>query len=103
MAEHALADCLADPAQLSRITDTSLCHGWAGVFQTAWRAARDARTHAITNCLPHVTDLLAQHSHSGAGDGTGFLEGDAGLALALHTATVGTPPMTGWDACLLLG
>src|SRR5947209_17127238 len=33
---------LSDPAQLSRITDTSLCHGWAGLFQTTWRSARDA-------------------------------------------------------------
>jgi hypothetical protein len=39
IAESALARCLSDPAQLARITDGGLCHGWAGVYQTAWRAA----------------------------------------------------------------
>jgi hypothetical protein len=102
MAEHALTHCLSSPAQLSRITDTSLCHGWAGLLQTTWRAARDARTPAITNCLPHLANQLIEHAHPGSGDGTGFLEGDAGLTLALHTAAHATPPVTGWDACLLL-
>ena len=84
MAEHALAACLSDPAQLSRITDTSLCHGWAGLFQTAWRAARDARTPAISNGIPHLADQLIARGCPGSGDGFGFLEGDAGLALTLH-------------------
>jgi hypothetical protein len=102
MAEHALAGCLAHPAQLSRITDTSLCHGWAGLFQTASRAARDARTPAITNCLPHLADQLIKYGCPGVGDSPGFLEGDAGRALVLHSIACGTPPATGWDACLLL-
>jgi hypothetical protein len=102
MAEHALAACLADPAQLSRITDSSLCHGWAGLFQTAWRAARDAAPPAVTASLPKLADLLGQHARPGTGEGTGFLEGDAGLALALHTAGHATPPVSGWDACLLI-
>ncbi|HUY48796.1 MAG TPA: lanthionine synthetase C family protein [Streptosporangiaceae bacterium] len=102
MAEHALAGCLAHPAQLSQITDTSVCHGWAGLFYTAWRAARDARTPAITSCLPHLADQLIKHGCPGTGDGPGFLEGDTGLALVLHSIACGTPPASGWDACLLL-
>ncbi len=103
IAEHALAHCLADPAQLARITDTSLCHGWAGLHQTAWRAAREARTPAIADALPHLTDLLVRHGRPGHADGTGLLEGDAGLALALHTAAhPATEPISGWDACLLI-
>jgi hypothetical protein len=35
IAEHALAACLSDTAQLSRIIDNSLCHGWAGLYQPA--------------------------------------------------------------------
>ncbi|MGH3814766.1 MAG: hypothetical protein ACRDUV_20360 [Pseudonocardiaceae bacterium] len=35
MAEHALASCLSDPAQLARISDPALCHGWAGLIATA--------------------------------------------------------------------
>lgn len=102
-AEHALACCLSDPAQLSQITDASLCHGWAGLFQTAWRAARDARSPEITACLPHPTDRLIQHARPDLAEGTGLLEGRAGLALALHTAASTTPPASGWDACLLIG
>src|SRR6266511_4158651 len=103
IAEHALAHCLADPTQLARITDTSLCHGWAGLHQTAWRAAREARTPAIADALPHLTDLLVRHGRPGHADGTGLLEGDAGLALALHTAAhPATEPISGWDACLLI-
>jgi hypothetical protein len=97
-AEHALVGCLTDPAQLSHITDTSLCHGWAGLFQTAWRAAQDARTPELTACLPDLT----RHARPGVADGTGLLDGDAGLALALHTAASHTPPASDWDACLLL-
>jgi lantibiotic biosynthesis protein len=102
MAEHALVACLANPAQLSRITGTGLCHGWAGLFQTAWRAARDAASPALTASLPPLADLLSQHARPGVGEGTGFLEGDAGLALALHTAVHAAPPVSGWDACLLI-
>jgi len=41
-AEDALAASLTE-TQLDRITDPGLCHGLAGVYQTAYRAARDAR------------------------------------------------------------
>jgi lantibiotic biosynthesis protein len=79
-----------------------LCHGWAGLFQTTWRAAQDARTPALSDCLADLTALLTRHAEPGAADGTGLLEGDTGLALALHTAAACTPPASGWDACLLL-
>jgi hypothetical protein len=32
----------------------------------------------------------------------GLLEGAAGIALAMHTAGAGTPPVSGWDSCLLI-
>ena len=101
-AEHALAGCLSDPGQFARITDASMCHGWAGVFQAAWHAARDARTPAIANSLAHLASQVTEHGRPGAGDGTGFLVGDAGLALVLHSIACGAPPATGWDACLLI-
>lgn len=102
-AEHALVACLSDPAQLARITDTSLCHGWAGLYQTAWRAAQDALTPAISHQLPHLAASLICHADIDHHDkDTGFLTGTAGLALAVHTATHHTPPISGWDACLLI-
>jgi class I lanthipeptide synthase len=104
IAEEALAGCLADPTQLGRITDTSLCHGWAGLFQTAWRAAQDAATPALGGHVRHLAQLLDEHGRpgDGDGDGDGLLEGNAGLGLALRTAARNTAPATGWDACLLI-
>jgi hypothetical protein len=112
-AESALARCLSDSAQLGRVTDSGLCHGWAGVHQTAWRAAQDARTPEIRRCLPQLADHLVSHVRSepcepaiGRGartaDPDGLLEGAAGLALALQTAAHDAPPITEWDACLLI-
>ena len=100
--EQALADCLADPAQLAQITDTSLCHGWAGLFQTAWRACRDATSPALAAHLPALADALGQRARPGSVQGPGFLTGDAGTALALATAANDTAPTSGWDTCLLI-
>jgi hypothetical protein len=102
MAEHALAGCVSDPAQLARISGTGLCHGWAGLHQTVYRAARDALTPVLGVRLPHLTDLLTRHAHTGHGRDTGLLDGDAGLALAMHAAACPAPPISGWDACLLI-
>ncbi|MGH3913453.1 MAG: lanthionine synthetase C family protein [Pseudonocardiaceae bacterium] len=102
MAEHALAACLSDPAQLHRITDTGLCHGWSGLYQTAWHAAGDALTPALSTRLAHLTDLLARHTEATEHHHPGLLDGTAGLALALRTATRATPPISGWDSCLLI-
>lgn len=102
MAEDALVVCLSDPQQLSQITDVSLCHGWAGLYQTAWRAARDALTPEISAHLPTLADRLVQRCRARRGGGIGLLEGDAGLALALHTAARNAPPTSGWDGCLLI-
>jgi len=35
------------------------------------------------------------------GSDVGLLDGAAGVALALHTTASHTPPVSGWDACLL--
>jgi len=94
--------CLSDANQLSRITDISLCHGWAGLYQTAWRAADEALIPEISHQLPRLAALLTSHANAGRPDGIGFLGGAAGLALALHSATRDTAPISGWDACLLI-
>lgn len=98
MAERALADCLADPDQLARVHDPGLCHGWAGLVQTANRAAADALTPAIAHHLPFLNDRLDREQ----ADTEGFLDGQAGVALAQVTAAQGLLPVTGWDACLLI-
>ncbi|MFN2496986.1 MAG: lanthionine synthetase C family protein [Pseudonocardiaceae bacterium] len=102
-AEDALAASLTD-TQLDRITEPGLCHGTAGVYQTAYRAARDARNPAIDRRLPVLAARLAQHAVSPGDqdDPSGLLTGGAGVALVLETTRHTTAPRTGWDACLLV-
>jgi hypothetical protein len=100
-AEDALARCLGDPAQLARITDPSLCHGWAGLVATAQCAANDALSSDIERCLPRPVDaLLAHTSDVPPVQQPGLIEGAAGIALTLHEVATGTTG--GWRACLLL-
>ncbi|MFD0352899.1 lanthionine synthetase C family protein [Streptomyces sp. NPDC127110] len=98
-AENALAACLADEHQLRRLTDTSLCHGTGGVFQTAWRAAQDAQTPLLDAGLRRLADA---HTAPHAAEGTTFLEGATGQALAHATALRNLAPASRWDACLLI-
>ncbi|GAA4878839.1 lanthionine synthetase C family protein [Saccharopolyspora cebuensis] len=103
-AETALAACLADPAQLRMISDVGLCHGWAGLYHTAARAAVDAHSPALRSHLPYLASLLAQHAEATEPPEHAFLDGAAGIALALSGITddAATAPRSGWDACLLI-
>ncbi|ABD12671.1 hypothetical protein ThrDRAFT_03212 [Frankia casuarinae] len=58
--EQALFQCLNDPVQLGRIKDGGLCHGWAGVYQTVWRAAHDAITPVLADQLQCLADNLVR-------------------------------------------
>ncbi|RDI35370.1 lanthionine synthetase C family protein [Lentzea flaviverrucosa] len=106
-AEAALAASLTD-TQLNRITEPGLCHGIAGIFQTAYRASLDAHDPGLANRLPALTERLIRHTppvvvqNDDQMDAAGLLTGRAGVELALETARRGTPPHTGWDACLLI-
>ncbi|MFC5956809.1 lanthionine synthetase C family protein [Streptomyces pratens] len=100
--EDAIARCLTDPHQLARLTDSSLCHGWAGVYQTAWRAAHDASVTVLHTAVSRLADALIRHTTAIAGRDPGLLLGDAGTALALITAARDAAPASGWDACLLI-
>lgn len=98
-AEDALAGCLADPRQSAHLTEPGLCHGMAGLFQTAWHIASDALSPDLADHLPALASRLQAAAPD---DGHGFLRGAAGRALALCTAAADRPPATGWDTCLLL-
>jgi hypothetical protein len=102
-AEDALAASLTD-TQLDRIIEPGLCHGIAGIYQTAYRTAHDARNPALSQQLPVLAARLAQHAGA-LGDQAeqgGLLTESAGVGLALETTRRATPPYTGWDACLLI-
>ncbi|MEV4615252.1 lanthionine synthetase C family protein [Kitasatospora sp. NPDC049258] len=103
IAEDALAGCIGDPAQLFDLTDATLCHGWAGLLQTTWRAAADARDDRLTRQLPRLRSLMDRYLRgSDQLPGAGLLEGTAGLRLARHSTLVTTPQPSRWDVCLLL-
>ncbi|MGA5304593.1 lanthionine synthetase C family protein [Nucisporomicrobium flavum] len=97
-AEQALAACLHSP-QLDRLTEPGLCHGLAGLYQTAYRAAADATTPAIARQLPAIAARLTATA-ARLRDG-GFLTGHTGVALTRKTIRTGQPH-TRWDACLLI-
>jgi len=103
-AEEALSGCVADEQQLSLLGDASLCHGWAGLTHTTWRAAADAADDgALAAHLPRLRARLEEHLHRrGPPPADGLLEGTAGLRLVEHTVAGTAPPTSGWDACLLL-
>jgi hypothetical protein len=87
---------------MSQVTSAGLCHGIAGIYQTAWRAAHDALTPAIRGRLPDLAGLLSRHSTQTARE-PGLLDGAAGLTLAQHTAAgPARTPLSGWDACMLI-
>lgn len=111
LAERALAGALTDPRQRDAITDSSLCHGHAGLAQITARCIADASLPMATG-LPSPLRALVENGADAEplaakllqppGGCAGFLEGAAGVALALHTASSGTPPVSGWDSCLLI-
>jgi len=100
VAEAALLGCVTDERQLAQLTDASLCHGWVGLVQTAWRTAADASTSELAARVPYLHARLLRH-RAEPGPDMGLLDDAAGVALALHTTASHTPPVSGWDACLL--
>lgn len=96
-AEEALAACLTYP-QIDRISESGICHGLAGLYQTAFRAAADSDTPLVARRLPALADRLADHSRNE----DGFLTGGTGIALTRETIRTGRPPHTRWDTCLLI-
>jgi hypothetical protein len=100
--EDALYRSLTDPAQLALVTDNGLCHGWAGIYQTAYRAAADARDPRLRTLPSRLGDALTAPGQPGPPPAPGLINGIAGSALALTTFASQKAPSTGWDACLLI-
>lgn len=104
VAEHALAGCVLDRQVASLLTDASLCHGWAGVVQTFWRATSDALSPqplktALRTAQRGMEDHLARAGPPASG---GLLEGTSGIMLAQNDLPRTGGELPWWDACLLL-
>ncbi|RBQ17223.1 lantibiotic modifying enzyme [Spongiactinospora rosea] len=100
-AEEAMLAVLRDPAQVELLDGIGLCHGKAGLLQSAWRMAADARTPHIASELGSLADALAEDLARPADDFE-LLDGAAGAALALHTIGTGAAPASRWDSVLAL-
>ncbi|MFF7192844.1 lanthionine synthetase C family protein [Streptomyces sp. NPDC008079] len=114
-AEAALVVALTDPAQLKATTDDGLCHGYAGLAHVAARIAADARPSTAGQLRAAIPALLSTVCSPGIDPATaaaalvqdekagpGFLDGAAGIALALLSSATTSPPLSAWDSCLLL-
>jgi hypothetical protein len=95
------------------ITDMSLCHGWAGLLHIgqlmAWDTGDPAFAAVARKVAHHITrafDLDAPFGYDNPIAGKepmsrpGFLEGAAGIGLALHAYATDTPPASEWDIAL---
>ncbi|WP_438470933.1 lanthionine synthetase C family protein [Streptomyces asiaticus] len=114
-AETALVAALTDPAQIKATTDNGLCHGFAGLAHVAARTADDAHPSTVGQLRAAIPPLLTTICPPGTVPedaamaairddeaGPGFLNGAAGIALALLAPATSTPPRSAWDACLLI-
>ncbi|MEV4997026.1 lanthionine synthetase C family protein [Streptomyces niveus] len=95
-AEDTVERILTDPRHNAHITDSTLCHGWAGLLALTRAVAADSP--APERFTPIIQDL---HRRLAADweqlPKPGFMEGRAGAQLALD----GTDT-TGWTSALLL-
>lgn len=116
-AESVMGDSLSDPAHLALITDSTVCHGWAGAYFIAAHAAVDAEPDSRLH--PIATALADRIDPTGATTSSGLLTGAAGIRLAQHDHRTRTGPpqratnddtaashssawIEAWRACLLL-
>ncbi|MGA5089277.1 MULTISPECIES: lanthionine synthetase C family protein [unclassified Streptomyces] len=103
LAEHTALQAATDPRNTRQITDTSLCHGWAGLLLTTERIAADAARPDLHDALPALRDrLTTETQHHPAPEHAGLLTGPAGVLLTLHTLTTARPVDPEWETCLLL-
>lgn len=97
--EAHLAAVLTDTG-LRLIADSGVCHGIAGIYLTAHRAAADARTSTISQRLPALAARM--DSLRDTTGGTGLLTGMVGVDLTRESLIPPSWPHSGWDACLLI-
>jgi hypothetical protein len=103
-AQTALLGCVTDDTQLTQLSDTTLCHGWAGLVQATKRIAADAGAQSpLTAKLPELTQRLEELALFDASmHRAELLEGSTGVRLVQISAASTVESMSNWDACLLL-
>jgi lantibiotic biosynthesis protein len=98
LAEQVLLGCLTDRRQITQLTDTGLCHGWAGPTHIARCAAADTDATQMAAVATALIERARQHIHDAPTD-EGLLNGATGTTLV---ATVDRPAPSRWDTFLLI-
>ncbi|MGH3874271.1 MAG: thiopeptide-type bacteriocin biosynthesis protein [Pseudonocardiaceae bacterium] len=105
--EAAIASLADRAADLWDVEGPTLCHGYAGVLQSAITShsdTGDSAATAVTEAFDPQLTFAFRHLHNGLpSDAPGVLTGSAGVALALadHGQLPAPPVPTRWDALLL--
>lgn len=95
-AETTALAALTNPNALKRITDASLCHGWAGLLTVTRAIAADSPApQPFAPLIRHLRSRLA--AETDALNKPGFMEGATGAHLALAATNT-----TGWTKALLI-
>ncbi|MFE5326211.1 lanthionine synthetase C family protein [Embleya sp. NPDC056575] len=95
-AEDTLVRTLADPERLVRISDSSLCHGWAGLLTLVRALAHDSSDSArFTSLIEDLDKRLAADPDRLSKPG--LMEGRAGAHLVLEGTNT-----TAWTRALLI-
>ncbi|GAA1696418.1 lanthionine synthetase C family protein [Kribbella yunnanensis] len=102
LAESVLHGCITDASQLAQLSDTSLCHGWAGLTQATRRVTADAGPDSpLVSALPELVLRLNELVRADESQGRAeLLEGSSGVRLV--QVSVASAVESVWDACLLL-
>ncbi|OYP13233.1 hypothetical protein CFC35_00915 [Streptomyces sp. FBKL.4005] len=92
-----------------------MCHGWAGTLHTVQCMAADSGDAELRSGAERLAGRVLggfdpahpfgyqdKSISPFVADRPGFLQGAAGVALALHTFATGRSPATGWDTALML-
>lgn len=115
-AVEALRGTLTLPDERHGVQDAGLCHGWTGLLHLTRLVARDADDAELAGAADRLADRAldmydpqapfgfraATQQEGETLDQPGFLEGAAGIALALHAYADDRPTASGWDAALLV-
>ncbi|WP_405749383.1 lanthionine synthetase [Streptomyces sp. NBC_01411] len=95
-AEDTVVLTLTDPGHLARITDATLCHGWAGLVTLARAVAADSPApERFTSVIDDLHQRLA--TSLDRLPKPGFMEGRSGAQLALEGTNT-----TNWTSVLLI-
>jgi hypothetical protein len=115
-AEKAVEAILTTPHDQWGVTEMGLCHGWTGVLHILQAFVDSAVGERVLTITDQIVELIvdgftgdaefgyrvALKDGSAGEDDPGFLDGAAGIALALDNYANGRNDNAAWDAALLI-